>query len=249
LADFLSAISTQSAVHGFVVTKLVDALEAQRFTGGEIEFDEGKFQEVEEATYADGKKYDLDLDQSLEVIKKERIEDIAARRIATIGAPSTPALRLLTTNCGLAILPLHQPCRRIDLRLLTRIDLVLLVSVSRKNIVFSCGGKWGGTWKMGVVGGFLILFGIGAAATGFWESPTVGMAALGGFGLLILGCLLIGLDRIYRAIWTSRSEVKALQEGVELLAKRIEPRQAPTDETSIPWSPRMPPNWRQEVGV
>ena len=102
---------------------------------------------------------------------------------------------------------------------------------------------------MGVVGGFLILFGIGATVTGFWESPTVGMAALGGFGLLILGCLLIGLDRIYRAIWTSRSEVKALQEGVELLAKRIEPRQAPTDEILIPWSPRMPPNWRQEVGV
>lgn len=102
---------------------------------------------------------------------------------------------------------------------------------------------------MGVIGGLLILFGVAATAIAFWTSSTVGMVALGGFGLLILGCLLVGLDRIYRAIRTSSSEVKALQEGVELLAKRIEPRQASTDETSIPWSPRMPPNWRQEVGA
>ena len=100
---------------------------------------------------------------------------------------------------------------------------------------------------MGVVGGLLILFGIAATAVAFWTSPTVGMAALGGFGLLILGCLLVGLDRIYRAIRTSRSEVKARQQGVELLAKRIDPQQASIDETSIPWSPRMPPNWRQKV--
>jgi hypothetical protein len=102
---------------------------------------------------------------------------------------------------------------------------------------------------MGVIGGLLILFGIAATAIGFRTSPVVGMATLGGFGLLILGCLLVGLDRIYRAIRISRSEVKALQEGVELLAKRIEPQQAPTDQTSIPWSPRMPPNWRQGVGA
>jgi hypothetical protein len=102
---------------------------------------------------------------------------------------------------------------------------------------------------MGVVGGLLILLGIGAMAIGFWASATSGMAALGGFGLLILGCLLLGLDRIYRAIGTSRSEVKALQEGVELLARRIDPQYAPTVETSIPWSPRMPPDWRREVGA
>jgi hypothetical protein len=102
---------------------------------------------------------------------------------------------------------------------------------------------------MGVIGGLLIVFGIAATIVGFWTSPVVGMAALGGFGLLILGCLLVGLDRIYQAIRTSRSEVKALQEGVELLASRMDPKQVPADATSIPWSPRMPPNWRQEVGA
>jgi hypothetical protein len=102
---------------------------------------------------------------------------------------------------------------------------------------------------MGVIGGLLIVFGIVGAIIGFWTGPVVEMAALGGFGLLVLGCLLVGLDRIYRAIRTSRSEVKALQEGVELLASRVDPKQVPPGATSIPWSPRMPPNWRQEVGA
>jgi hypothetical protein len=36
----------------------------------------------------------------------------------------------------------------------------------------------------------------------------------GGFGLLILGCVLVGLDRIYQAVRTSSAaEIKALQAG------------------------------------
>ncbi len=48
------------------------ALKAENFSSwGEIEFDDGKW-EVDDAVAADGKKYDLDLDESYKIIKRER---------------------------------------------------------------------------------------------------------------------------------------------------------------------------------
>jgi hypothetical protein len=51
-------------------TKLVEALKAQGCTGGKMEFDSNKF-EVDDATCADGKKYDLDFDQAFALLKKK----------------------------------------------------------------------------------------------------------------------------------------------------------------------------------
>ncbi len=52
-------------------TKLVAALQAEGCTGGEMEFDDGKF-EVDDARCADGKEYDLEFDRSYKLIKKDR---------------------------------------------------------------------------------------------------------------------------------------------------------------------------------
>jgi len=50
-----------------------EALKAQGCTGGKMEFDDGKFG-VDNAI-CDGKKYDIDFDQSFVMIKKELDDD------------------------------------------------------------------------------------------------------------------------------------------------------------------------------
>jgi len=50
--------------------KLVEALAAEGCSGGEMEFDDGKF-EVDDAHCADGKEYDIDFDRAFKLIKKE----------------------------------------------------------------------------------------------------------------------------------------------------------------------------------
>lgn len=55
-------------------TKLEEALKAQGCSGGKFEFDDGKF-EVEDASCADGKKYELKFDQSFALLKKEEEDD------------------------------------------------------------------------------------------------------------------------------------------------------------------------------
>jgi hypothetical protein len=54
-------------------TQLVAALQAQGCTGGEMEFDDGKF-EVDNAKCSDGRTYDIDFDASLKLLKKD-LED------------------------------------------------------------------------------------------------------------------------------------------------------------------------------
>ena len=49
---------------------LGQALAAQGCSGGEMKFDDGNF-EVDDATCADGKKYEFVFDQSFKIIKKE----------------------------------------------------------------------------------------------------------------------------------------------------------------------------------
>ncbi len=51
-------------------TKLEEAVKAQGCVGGKMEFDDKKF-EVDDAV-CDGKKYDLDFDQSYALIKKKQ---------------------------------------------------------------------------------------------------------------------------------------------------------------------------------
>ena len=52
-------------------TRLVAALQAQGCSGGEVEFDDGKF-EVDDARCADGAQYDFDFDASFNLLKKDR---------------------------------------------------------------------------------------------------------------------------------------------------------------------------------
>lgn len=75
VAVLVLAASTLPALAGRVLTdqersKVEEALKAQGCTGGKMEFDDGKF-EVDDATCADGKKYDIDFDQSYALIKKK----------------------------------------------------------------------------------------------------------------------------------------------------------------------------------
>lgn len=70
----LAALATTAAWADRPVTdaeraKLVSALQAEGCSGGEMEFDDGKF-EVDDARCADGKKYDFDFDSSFKVTKK-----------------------------------------------------------------------------------------------------------------------------------------------------------------------------------
>lgn len=51
-------------------TKLEEAMKAQGCTGGKWEFDDNKF-EVDDATCAGGKKYDLDFDQAFALLRKK----------------------------------------------------------------------------------------------------------------------------------------------------------------------------------
>jgi hypothetical protein len=53
--------------------KLAAAVTAAGCSGGEMEFDDGKF-EVDDARCSDGRKYDLDFDTEYRLIKKE-LED------------------------------------------------------------------------------------------------------------------------------------------------------------------------------
>ena len=50
--------------------KLTAAVAAQQCTGGEMEFDDGKF-EVDDAKCSDGKTYTLDFDAQFQLVKKE----------------------------------------------------------------------------------------------------------------------------------------------------------------------------------
>jgi hypothetical protein len=50
--------------------KLVALLEAEGCTGGEMEFDDGKF-EIDDADCADGHEWDFEFDRDFRLIKKE----------------------------------------------------------------------------------------------------------------------------------------------------------------------------------
>lgn len=68
-------LSVSSAHAGRPVTdeekaKLDVAVSAEGCATGKIEFDDGKF-EVDDATCADGKKYDLDFDANYKLIRKK----------------------------------------------------------------------------------------------------------------------------------------------------------------------------------
>jgi hypothetical protein len=51
--------------------QLVAALKADGCSGGEMEFDDGKF-EVDDARCADGNKYDFEFDTGFKMVKKDR---------------------------------------------------------------------------------------------------------------------------------------------------------------------------------
>lgn len=51
--------------------KLTALLEAEGCTGGEMEFDDGKF-EVDDARCADGREWDFEFDRNFKLIKKDR---------------------------------------------------------------------------------------------------------------------------------------------------------------------------------
>jgi hypothetical protein len=51
--------------------KLLAALTAEGCSGGDMEFDDDGYFEVDDATCADGRKYDLKFDPSFKLIKKK----------------------------------------------------------------------------------------------------------------------------------------------------------------------------------
>lgn len=51
--------------------KLTALLEAEGCTGGEMEFDDGKF-EIDDARCADGREWDFEFDRDFKLIKKDR---------------------------------------------------------------------------------------------------------------------------------------------------------------------------------
>jgi hypothetical protein len=51
--------------------KLTALLKAEGCTGGEMEFDDGKF-EIDDARCADGREWDFEFDRDFRLIKKER---------------------------------------------------------------------------------------------------------------------------------------------------------------------------------
>jgi Peptidase propeptide and YPEB domain len=72
---FLVGLSQAPAWSGRPVTeeeraKLVAALAVEGCSGGEMEFDDGKY-EVEDAVCKDGKEYDLVFDANFKLISKE----------------------------------------------------------------------------------------------------------------------------------------------------------------------------------
>ncbi len=70
LMAFAAPARADRRVTGEEQVKLVAALTAQGCTGGKMKFDDGKF-EVDDATCADGKIYDLDFDTAFKLIKKK----------------------------------------------------------------------------------------------------------------------------------------------------------------------------------
>ena len=71
----LLALGVAPALAGRAVTdderaKLVSAVSAQGCSGGKMEFDDGKY-EVDNARCNDGKTYDLDFNQSFQLLKKK----------------------------------------------------------------------------------------------------------------------------------------------------------------------------------
>lgn len=72
-------LSTGAAIADRPVTqqeseRLQEVLKEQGCSGGEMEFDDGKF-EVDDARCADGKTYDLEFDSSFQLIKKRLEQD------------------------------------------------------------------------------------------------------------------------------------------------------------------------------
>ena len=51
--------------------KLVELLRVEGCTGGEMEFDDGKY-EVDDARCADGREWDFEFDRNFNLIKKEQ---------------------------------------------------------------------------------------------------------------------------------------------------------------------------------
>jgi hypothetical protein len=74
-ATFLVVLSQAPAWSGRAVTeeeraKLVAALALEGYSGGQMEFDDGRF-EVEEAVCRDGKEYDLVFDANFKLLGRE----------------------------------------------------------------------------------------------------------------------------------------------------------------------------------
>ena len=72
----LTAFVASPALAGRPVTeeeraKLVALLDAEGCTGGEMEFDDNKF-EVDDARCADGRDWDFEFDRNFKLIKKEQ---------------------------------------------------------------------------------------------------------------------------------------------------------------------------------
>ena len=55
-------------------TKLVAAMQAEGCSGGEMEFDDGRY-EVDDARCTDGRSYDLEFDAAFKLVRKEREAD------------------------------------------------------------------------------------------------------------------------------------------------------------------------------
>ena len=51
-------------------TQLLAAMKAEGCTGGDMEFDDGRF-EVDDARCADGREYDLEFDTAFKLVKKD----------------------------------------------------------------------------------------------------------------------------------------------------------------------------------
>jgi hypothetical protein len=51
-------------------TQLLAAMQAEGCTGGDMEFDDGRF-EVDDARCADGREYDLEFDTAFKLVKKD----------------------------------------------------------------------------------------------------------------------------------------------------------------------------------
>lgn len=64
------ALADDRAVNADERTKLAAAVTAEGCAGGEMEFDDGRY-EVDDTQCGDGRQYDLDFDASFKLISKE----------------------------------------------------------------------------------------------------------------------------------------------------------------------------------